>query len=244
MRSRSVIIFLRTIIISSSFATGAAVAQNYVVDVDESMQQMAVEARFDEPVYRIGARSDDADRYLIDARNCANGERIRTRGNRLVIPAGGIECLYYRVDLERAARDERRNSTLSSSNVIVSTAAWLWRPSLNDVDPIRVRFELDNTIDVSIPWQPVEGRPDVFELSASPQSSTAPTIFGSFEYFETDIPGATLRVTVLNGEQPLDAAALVDWVAEAAAQIAGVYGEFPNPSPSVVFDTGWEPFVE
>ncbi len=233
MRRPFVTVFSRTILISS-FAAGVANGHDYVVRVDEPMQRLDVEARFDERVDRIAARSDDAGRYLISAYDCDTGQRLRSRGRRLVLPESGIDCLRYSVNLERAARDERRNSTLSSSNVIVSTAAWFWRPSLDDVESIRVQFDLASSIDVSIPWRPVEGESDVFELTTSPQSSTAPAVFGEFEYHEADIPGATLRVTVLNGEQPLDSAALVDWVAEAASQITLVYGEFPNPSPSVV----------
>ncbi len=233
MRRSAVTVFSRTILIFAS-ALNVANAHDYVVQVDESMQRMDVEARFDRPVTRIAARSDDAARYLINARDCESGERLRVRGRQLRLPSGGIECLRYSVNLERAARDERRNSTLSSSNVIVSTAAWFWRPRLNDETSIRVRFDMANSVDVSMPWRPIEGESDVYELTISPQSSTAPAVFGDFEYHEAEIPGATLRITVLNGERPLDSEALVDWVAEAAGQITLVYGTFPNPSPSVV----------
>ena len=233
MRRSSVTVFSRTILIFAT-ALNVANAHEYVVHVDESMQRMEVEARFDERVTRIAARSDDAARYLISARDCESGQRLRARGRQLNLPSGGIDCLRYSVNLERAARDERRNSTLSSSNVIVSTAAWFWRPPLNDESAIRVRFDMASAVDVSMPWRPIAGESDVYELTTSPQSSTAPAVFGDFEYHEARIPGATLRITVLNGERPLDSDALVEWVAEAASHITLVYGTFPNPSPSVV----------
>ncbi len=51
---------------------------------------------------------------------------------------------------------------------------------------------------------------------------------------ETEIPGATLRITVL---QPVDdekAAQLVDWLRSASTNVSLAYGRFPNPSPSVI----------
>ena len=233
MRSSVVTVFSRTILIFAC-AQSVASAHEYVVHVDESMQRMEVEARFDERVTRVAARSDNAGRYLIAAEDCGTGQRLESDGRHLRVPAGGIQCLRYTVDLETAARDERRNSTLSSSNVIVSTAAWLWRPRLEDDSSILVRFDLASSVDVSMPWRPVDGESDVWELAMSPQSATAPAVFGDFEYREAQIPGATLRITVLNGARPLDTDALVEWVAEAATQITLVYGTFPNPSPTVV----------
>ncbi len=51
---------------------------------------------------------------------------------------------------------------------------------------------------------------------------------------ETEIPGATLHITVL---QPVDdekALQLVDWLRAASTNVSLVYGRFPNPSPSVI----------
>ena len=51
---------------------------------------------------------------------------------------------------------------------------------------------------------------------------------------EAKIPGATLRITVL---QPVDdekAAQLVDWLRSASTNVSLAYGRFPNPSPSVI----------
>ena len=51
---------------------------------------------------------------------------------------------------------------------------------------------------------------------------------------ETDIPGATLCIRVL---QPVDqdkAAEIVDWLRSASTNVSLAYGRFPNPSPSVV----------
>jgi len=51
---------------------------------------------------------------------------------------------------------------------------------------------------------------------------------------ESEIPGATLHITVL---QPVDdnkAAQLVDWVRAASTNVSLAYGRFPNPSTSVI----------
>ncbi len=51
---------------------------------------------------------------------------------------------------------------------------------------------------------------------------------------EAEIPGATLRITVL---QPVDdekAAELVDWLRSASTNVSLAYGRFPNPSTTVI----------
>ena len=97
-----------------------------------------------------------------------------------------------------------------------------------------MRFETGDDVDVSVPWTPVAGSVNEYELRDSPESAMAPAAFGDFDYFEATIPGATLRITLLKPDSPIDSEAIVDWVASAAANINLVYDEFPNPSPHVV----------
>ncbi|MEO1203435.1 MAG: hypothetical protein AAFX10_12055, partial [Pseudomonadota bacterium] len=170
-----------------------------------------MEARFESPVTRIRARSQSAADYLQSAIDCDTKLSLRARQRDLRLPSGGIRCLRYSVDLDKAARDERRNSSSATDSIIVSPAAWFWRPRIAGDDTIRVRFESESPVRVSVPWLPVDGEPDTYVLTASPESARAPAVFGDFTYAEAEVPGATLRITMLGDLDDRDA--LVDWVA-------------------------------
>jgi len=207
-------------------------AHEYTVRIDAGLERMVVEARFEPAASRIRARSRNADRYIEDARDCANGARLRVRNRELGLPAGGIRCLEYAVDLADAARNERRNRSRDADSVVVSPATWFWRPALEDDDEIIVRFESATGSNVSVPWLPVDGQRDTYRLTASPESARAPAVFGDFTYIERTVAGATLRISLL-GELGNDEE-VVDWLAATANNVTLAYGRFPNPSPTVV----------
>jgi len=220
----------------ASASAAGAVTHDYVVTVDADMQHMQVEARFGTRIDRIAARSRDAGDFLTNVRNCSNSsdERIRIRNRRMLLPREGLSCLRYSVDLEKAAAAEQRNASLSDANIIVSPAAWFWRPELQGNDEIVVRFELPDSVSVSVPWNVVPGEIDTYQLLDSPESSTAFAAFGKFEFIETDIPGATLRITLMQARDEVQSTNIIKWVRETAANVNLAYGRFPNPSTSVV----------
>ncbi len=242
---------LRTIIISNMKTTAMlltaaatlcsatvahALTHEYVVTVDAGMRRMQVEAKFGTQIDKIAARSRDAGSFLADVRDCSSNrdDRIRIRNRRMLLPAGGLSCLRYSVNLERAATAEQRNASLSDANIIVSPAAWFWRPELRGNDEIVVRFELPDSVSVSVPWNVVPGENDTYQFQDSPESSTAFAAFGRFQFIETDIPGATLRITLMQPRGEIQAAKFVEWVRETAENVNLAYGRFPNPSTSVV----------
>lgn len=51
---------------------------------------------------------------------------------------------------------------------------------------------------------------------------------------ETEIPGATLHITVLQPVEDDKARQIVDWLRSASTNVSLVYGRFPNPSTSVI----------
>ncbi|MDX1508363.1 MAG: hypothetical protein R3358_08790 [Woeseiaceae bacterium] len=225
-------------------AAAHAETHEYYVTVSDDMQRLSVEAHFVEPVTSIRARSSDAYRFLVDPRRCDTNERIRVRSGRMQIPTEGIDCIRYDVDLQRAARSERRNQVLAESNIVVSPADWFWRPSLRGNNDIAVHFDMSDSMYVFVPWQVMPGHDNAFVLSDSPESSAAPAVFGKFQYAEREIAGATLRITLLQPEGDIDTDNLFDWVASAANNVTLAYGRFPNPSPSVLVlpvGDGWDP---
>ena len=243
-------VYLRTIIINEArhraifllaiapllapVAASAVDTHTYTVTVDSSLQRLEVEARFEPATKDLTARSSQAPGFLLDAHDCESGQAIDVRGRRMVAPGNGIRCLSYTVDLEAAAAAERRNEALRSSNRIVSPTVWMWRPRLDNDDRIRVAFRLPDSVRVSVPWRPVPSLADSYDLVASPQSGSAIAIFGKFESAVTWVADARIRVDLLDTGHDLEAAAIVDWVRNAATNVARAYGRFPNPAARVI----------
>ncbi len=249
MRIHSVTYFLRTILITklaagvglvavgvSPAAFAATSSFQYTVTVAQDLGSLDVHARFDPAVTSLSARATEAGDYLVGAENCDDNAPLRNRGRRLVLPSSGITCLRYRVDLAAAANADRRNQGLSSANVIASPAVWLWRPS--PAADVTVRFELPDAMRVAVPWWREAASPDTYRIPRAPGSSTAAAVFGEFDYAETELPGATLRIAVTRTKNPANPDALFDWVHAQASHVTLAYGRFPNPSPSVVVLAG------
>ena len=134
---------LRTIIISKRchppvLAAGLLIAawsatpaaHLYTMTLDDELENMTVEARFDRPVDYISARSRYAPQFLRNARDCASGTALRSRSRFLQMPVAGLECLSYTVNLRDAAAATRLSGILDHSNIVVSPTLWMWRPRL------------------------------------------------------------------------------------------------------------------
>ncbi len=221
-----------TLLLASASAAG--VTHHYTVTVDYSMSWLWVEARFSRPVDTVTARSRDAGRYLEDVRGCSEDTQIRMRNRRMMLPEGGVRCLNYTVDLKRAASEYRNSRNLAPQNVVASPSYWMWRPELYDDTTIDVEFRLPADVRVSVPWEPLDGTGARYRVSRSPESAHAPAIFGEFDYREIEVPGSTLRVSLLQTDVAMNNDAIMDWVQATATDVSLAYGYFPNPSPQVV----------
>jgi predicted metalloprotease with PDZ domain len=217
-----------------SAVSAEPVQHNYTVTVDYLMSRLWVEARFAQPVKGVIARSRDAGRYLLDVRSCRDDQQIRMRNQRMMLPEHGISCMNYTVDLARAANAHRFSKTMSPENIIVSPAYWMWRPELRGATSIRVSFRLPESVQIAVPWQRLSEDSHVYVLAESPESAYAPVIFGKFDYREIEVPGATLRVSLLAGVEPMDNEAIARWIRATATDVSLAYGRFPSPSPQVV----------
>ena len=212
----------------------ADVLHQYTVRVDPNLDTLNVRARFSRPVTTVTARAQDAGRLLIEVEDCDTNQRLRMRNRRMMLPAGGIRCLDYTVDLADAAKEERRNLYLADSNLLVSPSRWLWRPELDADTAVLVRFVLPADVEVAVPWQRMSGKPHEYVLTASPESANAPALFGAFDYHEVNVPGATLRVSIPQSDHPIDVNDILSWIRAAATDVTLAYGRFPNPSPQVI----------
>ena len=224
-----IIIIIWTLCFLPAYAA-AETMHEYTVRIDPELASIDVEARFSEPVRRISARDRNASRYLLDASDCEAGRSLNRSQWGMTLSGRGTRCLRYRVDLRRAAQDDRRNAQLSKTNVLVSASLWLWRPRGGpDLD---IRFDVEDGVRVSVPWQPVgTGR---YRLSESPGSGRAVTAFGDFYSAEPEVADTRLRIAIMKPRREIDSDGLEGWLVETARNITLSYGRFPNPSPQVL----------
>lgn len=222
------------LVLVSGASNADSITHHYTVTVDYSLNTLWVEARFSRPVVSVTARSRNAGKFLTDARSCNDQQQIKMRNRRMMLPENGISCLNYTVDLARAAKEQRNNRLLEAGNIIASPSHWLWRPELNNGTSIQIEFRLPENVRVSVPWQQAINSDTTYLLSASPESANAPAVFGNFDYRKIEIPGAVLRVSILNGINPMDNDRIARWIEATSTDVTLAYGRFPNPSPQVV----------
>lgn len=215
-------------------SSAASAAHTYTIEIDANFETMTVEARFDRSVDNISARSRSANAYLRDARDCDSGRKLAVRARSLELPAAGINCLRYSVDLGRAARIDRLANTLDDSSVAVSPTLWMWRPRLLGGDEILASFELAGGGQVFVPWRMMNDDGTHYQLKASPQSGTAVAVFGSFQQSIEQVAGADLRVVLLRTQDQIPLQPLIPWVRATAENVAAAYGVFPNPYANVL----------
>lgn len=227
-------LLLGTLLAWASQAVADKDVHQYRISVDDSLATMQVEARFDGPVSSVTARSRRAGRYLQEFDNCDDSPRIRMRNRRMIVPAGGIRCMTYTVDLAAAAADQRYNASLADGNVIVSSSAWLWRPEVTESSEIEVQFELPDGMQISVPWRALDASGTRYRIGKSPESAHAPVAFGRFDTREIHVPGAIMQVSLMRGTTPMDNEEILRWISAAATDVSLAYGRFPNPQPSVV----------
>lgn len=226
-----------TIVAAGLLLVGAAAAgtpHEYTISVDASFERLHVEAHFTNRIERISARSRDARHFLRDLRECDSGDRLTAGTRRLRLPRGGVNCITYAVDLDRAARAERLNRRLDPANIVVSPALWMWRPELGGEEEIRVQFRLPDNVGVSVPWQKLPAADNTYLLKASPESGDAIAVFGEFESTIVSVPGAAIEVTLLRSQNDIDFDEIAAWVRDVAGNVVLAYGRFPNPEARIV----------
>ena len=231
METRGWIVLI--LLFASSHVSAARVHQ-YHVTVAPDLGSLRVRAQLSSPVSQLRSRDREASRHTRDVIDCGAGGRLEVSGRTLRSRAA--TCIQYEFDLT-AERPTRRRSFLLQfpDNRLVSPASWLWLPRLEADTEIRVSFDLPEGVNVSVPWLPVDDAGEnAYRFGTSPASSEAIAVFGDFSYHEIDVPGATLRITLLQGEEPTNPEDLVSWLRAAAGNLTHVYGRFPNPSPQVI----------
>jgi hypothetical protein len=205
------------------FCTAAAQpspVHRYTVSIDRQLQTLRVRACFDgAPPQALVPVSAHAPYFVETDGGKDDPKRLSLAG----LPHDG--CITYRVNAAEIANLGRL--TLGSwigGDMIIAPDLWLWRPE-DDKTEIELRFDLPPGIAVSAPWQPLTN--GAYRVGSTPAHWPASVAFGHFEEREIRVPGAVLRLAVLDATPPADVNAVQTWVEDAARAVAGLYGRFP-----------------
>jgi hypothetical protein len=204
-----------------------APTHRYMVGIDPQLTSLRVRACFDgAPPPALVAASRHAP-YFVDT---GSGEDDPKR-----LPLDGVPrdgCISYRVDVAgMAILGQLTLGSWIGSDLIVAPEVWLWRPQ-NDNAEIMLRFELPPGIAVSAPWHPLKN--GAYRVGHAPAHWPASVAFGRLEEREIKVPGAALRLAVLDAMPPANVEEIQTWIEDAARAVTGLYGHFPVDAAQVL----------
>lgn len=214
----------------------------YTVTVDDALSALRVEACFaGAPPASLVVESLDAQAVFAEGK-VAQGVARRLAPNGAELPLKGVGengCIDYSVNLAgvRMKHDHSGNSTRRiGRDLFTEVGIWFWRPAqLGPDEDIEIAFRLPAGIGVSVPWRPVaDAAVPTYRVGRGAYDRPSAAAFGRFTEMPIDVPGARLRLAVLDGNPPADVEGMRRWIEDAAQSIAAIYGRFPVPSPQVL----------
>jgi hypothetical protein len=239
---------LATALLALSLGAGAQPERlhHYTVSIDEALSAISVHACFDgkPPLYLV-SESLDAAAALDEVKADATRKQLEPNGAELklgALPDGS--CVSYRTDLSRVSRRNERDSEPLRRNghdLITELGIWFWRPqSLEPDEDIEVRFELPPGISASAPWRPLVAADGTraYRVGHSPYDWPAKVVFGHFQEMAIQVPGAVLRVALLDSSPTVEPDFVRQWLTRAATAVTTLYGEFPVPHAQIVVVPG------
>lgn len=217
----------------------AARVHHYDASISADLGHLQVHACFDGAApERLLATAPQAARFLREPRLAGDPPRALEVNDDGIALGGAQGCVDYGVDLAAAINAELgRFAQRWQRDVTTSPPLWLWRPQPADDDSdIEVTFELPPGIAVSAPWQRVakQGSRESYRVGDTPEDWPGIVAFGRFAVDEIAVPGATLRVALIDSDPPANARIARAWVQHAAEAVTTLYGEFPLASPQIL----------
>lgn len=228
-------------------AHGAERLHRYTVTLDSDLRALRAEACFaGRPPETLVVESLDAAGAFVEGKIASaprkplapNGMELKLRD----VPADG--CIEYRVNLtgSQTRHDFSGNSTKRiGRDIFTEVGLWFWRPpQLGLEEDIEIAFLLPEGVSVSVPWRPVMpvGSIPTYRVGRGAYDRPSAVAFGHFSEVPVEVPGATLRLALLDGNPAPDASGMRAWIEDAARSVAAIYGRFPVPSPQILVMPG------
>ncbi len=229
-------------------AMAADQVHRYMVGLDPALRTMTVRACFaGRPPDVLMVESYDAPGAFVEGSMVPTGMRKPIAPNGTEMPLKGVPengCIEYTVNLDRSkgGHDHSGNSTKRvGRDLFTEVGLWFWRPAkVGSGEDIHISFDLPEGIAVSAPWQPIEprdGKP-TYRVGRGAYDRPAAVAFGRFREVPLDVPGAQLRMAVLDGTPAANEAGMRAWIEDAARSVAAIYGRFPVTSPQILVMPG------
>lgn len=139
-------------------------------------------------------------------------------------------CVRYTVDVSGAARgsEGHRYQSHIVNDTVTRSGTWLWLPENNTL-PVEIEFSFPEGAGVSSPWRMGEQSAGAVTYRIDPRSydGSGHVVFGGFSEQVVHVPGARLRIAVLEGRPSADVDKLTVWIRRGAEAMIRLYGEFP-----------------
>lgn len=147
------------------------------------------------------------------------------------------ECLRYTARVGDVAqnRDHDVGSRVGAA-LLVAPQQWLMQTDGESEAQVRVVLPAGYTF--APPWRPVDGEPGRYVIPVTPFSWSALVAIGRFEETRIDLPGGSVRLSVLGDASAAQYATLQQWVRHALAAVGTAHGELPLPQTQVVLLLG------
>lgn len=147
------------------------------------------------------------------------------------------ECLHYtaRVGDVAQSRDYDVGARIGAA-LVVAPQQWLLQTD-GDTEA-RVRVTLPAGYTFAPPWRSIEGEPGRYLIPATPFSWSALVAIGRFDETRIDLPGGSVRLSVLGDATAAQRATLQQWVRHALAAASTGHGELPLPETQIVLLSG------
>lgn len=234
------------LLLASAGAAAADRVHRYTVSVDADLKQLDVNACFDgQAPTELSAESLEASGAFVEGRVADRRQSIAPNGTEMKlkdVPENG--CIRYSVDITRLPRS---NDLFGTGNqrlgrdLLTATGVWFWRPAEMQADEdIEIAFDLPPGMSVSAPWppaEPVREKP-TYRVGHGAFDRSSNVAFGRFTELPIELPGAVLRVAILDGSPPMNVESTRRWLQDAGNSVASIYGRFPVKSPQVLVMPG------
>ena len=219
----------------------------YEVSVDADIRTMQVKACFaGMPPAQLVAESLDAPAAFVEGKAVMERRQpIAPNGTEMKLKdIGDNGCIQYSVNLAGGytKNDLSGNTTKRvGRDVFTEVGLWLWRPAQLAADEdIEIAFLVPEGIAVSTPWRPVVPPREIptYRVGRAEYDRPAAVAFGRFKELPVEVPGAVLRLAVLDGSPAADPEKMRAWIRDAAMSVAAIHGRFPVPSPQILVMPG------
>jgi hypothetical protein len=223
-----------------SVSTSAAALHQYTVRVDSTLERLSVSACFDGSAPQQLVADDTASLYLdkMQLRNPGQGSLTVSGWEAELSDLPENACVDYEVQLRpetTGAQTGGPQTRRIGRDLLTSIGDWFWRPVTMPADAdIEVRFELPAGISVSAPWINAGDSARVFRVGPTPREWPGVVAFGGFSPIEINVPGARLKLIMMDSPLPALRDSLRHWIERAALAVTTIYGVFPVANLQVI----------